>query len=250
MSTTIDCSGLTAEAWSNGARPSWSFPVLEVLLKSLAPIEEIWARLPDTDAIAELQDRELVLGVATMSCRAFDLLHELVTDLGIENVIARHAPSVTAAAKQSLLDAGWHGVKLLVNKTVTVRLGTVHLLCTGAGDFTLNHCQLATIGKELRLSRKAVKACRINPPDYSPEYELGLLTGMVSPFLAPSVSRTRLQAVALLSAAEIGPAERHMVAISLCPFESLIVPQADFDALAKLYCQRAYPDVAWATIDC
>jgi hypothetical protein len=250
MSTTVDCNGFTPQAWSNGARPAWSFPVLEVLMNSLAPIEEIWARLPDPTAIAELGDRELTLGVATISCRAFELLHELITSLGVEHMIARHPPSLTAAAKQTLLDAGGSGVKRLVNKTVTVRLGTTHLLCTGAGDFTLNRCHLTTIAGELRLSKKVTKACRINPPDYSPESELGLLTGMVSPFFAPSRCRPRLQAVVLLGAAKTGVAEEQMVAISLSPFESLIVSRADFHTLAQLYSQRAYPDVEWATIDC
>jgi hypothetical protein len=72
----------------------------------------------------------------------------------------------------------------------------------------------------------------------------------VSPFFAPSRCRPRLQAVVLLGAAKTGVAEEQMVAISLSPFESLIVSRADFHTLAQLYSQRAYPDVEWATIDC
>jgi hypothetical protein len=141
-------------------------------------------------------------------------------------------------------------VGLLVNKTVTVRLGATHILCTGVGDFTLNRSLLSQVADELRLSKRMIKACRINPPDYSPEYELGLLTGMVSPFFAPPEQPRRLQALVLLEATEIGPAEAQLVAISLSPFESLVVPRVDFGVLTRLYVQRAHPDLQWTKIDC
>jgi hypothetical protein len=250
MQTTIDGTTLTADAWSNAAKPSWSFDMIENLVNSLPPIGDIWTALPDIEAIAELRQREKLLGVATLSCHTLVLLREIITNLGTYTVIRRHSPSVTAAAKQTVLNAGLNGVGLLVNKTVTVRLGATHILCTGVGDFTLNRSLLSQVADELRLSKRMIKACRINPPDYSPEYELGLLTGMVSPFFAPPEQPRRLQALVLLEATEIGPAEAQLVAISLSPFESLVVPRVDFGVLTRLYVQRAHPDLQWTKIDC
>lgn len=249
MATTIDRGTLTVDAGSEGAKPTWSFPMIESLMKSLPPIEEIWAGLPDVEAITRLQEREELLGVATLSCRSFELLHEIITNANIRNVIRRHPPSVTAAAKQTVLDAGLHGVKVLVNKTVTVRLGTLHLLCTGAGDFTMNRTVISEVANKLHLPKRVTKDCRINPADYSPEYELGLLTGMVSPFFPPTRSRRRLRALVLMKAPEVGAADDHMVAISCSPFESLVVPLVDFGGLTELYARRAYPDLQWAIID-
>src|SRR5437660_251648 len=105
MQTTIERGGLSPAAWSHAVKPAWSYPMLEVLMKSLTPIEETWAGLPDGEAIAQLERREDLLGVATVSCRAFELLYEVITDFGIANMIRRHPPSVTAAAKQALLDS-------------------------------------------------------------------------------------------------------------------------------------------------
>jgi hypothetical protein len=249
MNTAIECTTLTADAWSNGARPSWDFAMIENLVNSLPPIKDIWASLPDIDAIAELRQREKLLGVATLSCDTLVLLHEIVTNLRTYAVVMRHLASVSAAAKIAMLNAGLDGVGILVNKTVTVRLGTTHVLCTGVDDFTLNRRLLSQVADELHLSKRIIKACRINPPDYSPEYELGLLTGMVSPFFAPTTQPERLRAMVLFEATEIGPTEAQLVTISLSPFESLVVPRVDFGVLAQLYVQRAHPDLQWAKID-
>lgn len=225
MNATIDCTTLAADARSDGAKPSWSFSKIESLVNSLPPIEDIWAALPDIDAIAELRQREKPLGVATLSCHTFVLLREIVTNLSTYSVIRRHPPSVT------------------------VRLGTTHVLCTGVNDSTLNRRPLSQVADELSLPRRIIKACRINPSDYSPEYELGLLTGMVSPFFAPAARSERLRALALVEATEIGSEEAQLVAISLSPFESLIVPRVDFGVLTQLYVQRAHPDLQWTKID-
>lgn len=250
MNTTVDCTTLAPDAWSNGTKPSWDFATIETLVNSLAPIKDIWSALPDIDAITELRQREKLLGVATLSCDTLVLLHEIINNLGTYAVIRRHLPSVTAAAKQTVLNAGLDGVGLLVNKTLTVRLGTTHVLCTGMGDFTLNRFLLSQVANELRLSRRIIKACRINPPDYSPEYELGLLTGIVSPFFAPPTQPSRLRALVLFDSADIDPAEAELVAISLSPFESLVVPRVDFGVLTQLYVERAHPDLQWTKIEC
>jgi hypothetical protein len=222
--------------------------LIEGSLAATAPIADVWARLPDAEAIAELRQRSHLLGISTISCESLILMHQILSTLGAPHMIRRHAPSMSAAAKQAVLDAELNGVPVLVNKTVTVRLGAAHLLCTGVGDFTINRHVLAKVASVLGLPKKTAKACRINPPDYSPEHELGLLTGMVSPFVSPSISGRRLHAVVRLGSTEVAHGDKPMVAISLSPFESLLVPLAEFGRLARLYAVTAYPDIEWVEI--
>lgn len=227
------------------ASPPRSFTAVERLIKTLPPIESIWAALPNMAAVAELKQRERLLGVASLSGCAFESLHQIISDLNVYHVIIRHPPSVKAGAKQDLIAGRLNGATLLVNKTVTVRLERAHFLLTGAGDYTVSRQLLRQIADRWHLPRRTVKACRINPVDYSPESELGLLTGMVSPFVAPSLSLEKLRGVVLLATPHIDAAADQMVAISLSPFESLVVRLVDFEALAFLYARRTYPHLPW-----
>jgi hypothetical protein len=241
---------LNARAWLNDIKPVWTFAMIGDLLGTLPPIEDLWASLPAPEAVALLQKREQLLGVATLSWRSISLLHEIISAVGVPHVIWRRSPSIRAADKQAVLDALLVNARMWVNKTVTIRLGTMHLLCTGVGDFTLNRSLLAAVANELRLPKRTVKDCHINPADYSPESELGLLTGMVSLFLSPGISVHRLHAAILLTETAVGCAQRdQMVAVSLSPFESLLVPLAHFHILTQMYAQRAYPALRWLTID-
>ena len=249
-STTINWSMRNARPWLSDSTPTWSFRMIEDLLDVLLPIEELWENLPDSEAVAQLQQREQLLGVATLSWQSFSLLHEIISAVGVPNVIWRHASSLRAADKQAVLDAQWGDARVLVNKTLTIRLGTMHLLCTGVGNFTVHRNLLATLAHALRLPKRLVKDCQINPADFAPESELGLLTGMVSPVLSPGMPAYRLQAVTLLTETEIGcEQQEQMVAISLSPVESLLVPLAQFRLLAHLYARRAYPALQWLEID-
>lgn len=242
QTTTTTRSMPHANAWLNGTNPLWSFAMIEDLLAALPPLEAMWSSLPGREAMTLLQKREQLLGVATLSCRSLSLLHELIGAMGVPNVIWRHTPSLRAAEKQAVLDARWGHQRVLVNKTLTVRLGPMHLLCTGVGDFTLHRSLFSEIALALHLSKRSVKDCQINPADYAPESALGLLTGMVSPFVSPGVSAHRLQAVIVLEGTVVEYEPRaQMVAISLSPYESLLVPLTQFRALTQRYAQRAYP---------
>lgn len=247
--TTMTRSVPNASAWLNDPKPAWSFAMIEALLDVLPPIEDLWASLPDRDAVALLQQREQLLGVATLSWRSVRLLHEIISAIGIPNAIWRHAPSLRAVEKQAVLDTLQGNKRVLVNKTVTIRLGTMHLLCTGVGDFTLHRSLLSAVAHALGLPKKLLKDCQINPADYVPEYELGFLTGMVSPFLSPGMSTRRLQAVILLTETAGGGEQRdEWVTVSLSPFESLLLPRTRFRVLTQLYARRAYPTLRWQEI--
>lgn len=224
-----------------------SFSTVDRIIQALPPIETSWAALPSPGAISQLTQREKLLGSASISRRAFQLMHEIIYDMNLCHLIIRHPPSLKASTKQSLIDGRLKGVTLLVNKTVTLRLGTQHLLLTGAGNFAVSRQLLQQIAARLALSKRMVKTCRINPTDFPPESELGLQTGMVSPFIAPAVSRQKLRGIMLLATPQID-ADDQMVAISLSPFESLVVRLCDFGALAYVYARRAYPDLYWTKV--
>jgi hypothetical protein len=248
--TTITRSMLHANAWLNGTKPTWSFAMIEDLLGALPPIEDIWASLPDLEAIALLQKREQLLGVATLSCRSLSLLHEIIGASGVPNVIWRHAPSLRASEKQAILDTRWGHRRVLVNKTLTIRFGATHLLCTGVGDFTLHRSLLSAVATTLHLPKRVVKDCHINPADYSPEYAVGLLTGMVSPFMSPGISTHCLQAIIHLTETAGGYEPREpMVAVSLSPFESLLLPLSQFRILTQMYARRAYSTLQYLELD-
>ncbi|OOK69424.1 hypothetical protein BZL29_6448 [Mycobacterium kansasii] len=52
----------------------------------------------------------------------------------------------------------------------------------------------------------------------------------------------------LIAPTEVDRAEGHMVAISLSPFESLVVRLGDLPALVQHYAARAYPDLKRTTL--
>lgn len=243
-----DTGTTTATMLAVSALPPRSFTTIERCIATLPPIEEVWATLPDAAATAQLKRRENLLDVATLSCKAIELLHGIIFSLGIYHAIIRHPPSVKASTKQTLIAGGLDGTVLLVNKTMTVRLDNQHFLFTGAGDFTINRRLLHRVAAELGLAKRAVKDCRINPADYCPESELGLLKGMVSAFISPAIPRPTLQGVVLIVPTEVDRAEGHMVAISLSPFESLVVRLADLPVLVQHYAARAYPDLNRTTL--
>ena len=73
---------------------------------------------------------------------------------------------------------------------------------------------------------------------------------MVSPFMSPGVSAHRLQAVILLTATAVGyEAREQMVAVSLSPCESLLLPLTQFRVLTQMYARRAYPMLQCLEID-
>ncbi|WP_205876271.1 hypothetical protein [Mycobacterium camsae] len=229
-------------ALSDRSTPN-SFFSIKNIIEKLPPIEELWTALPAIAAVEQMTRREKALGAGTLSCSAFQLLHEIVAELGIQTKIIRHPPSIAARTKQELIAGNLDGTPVLVHKTLTVRLGGLHFLFTGAGDFTIHRHLLQRVAKELSLASRIVRTCRINPTNYPSESELGLLAGIVSPFISPMAPRHRLQGVVLRAAADNDTAEHVLVAISLSPFESLVVQMVDFERLLPQYATRAYPDV-------
>ena len=151
--------------------------------------------------------------------------------------LVRHRHSHSAMETQALLPPG-----VLVQKTVTLALGELLVLCTGVGTWRLSRQDLHIIAKALGLPNRRSRHATINPADLQTVEEFGMLPGMVSPFLRPSRA-TRLAALVVLPWPRCWEAQRHEVAISLSLWESLVLPLGCLRPLLRSYARCAYPAV-------
>jgi hypothetical protein len=180
------------------------------------------------------------LSVATMAAESLQLLLEVARNEGINDLdrrVIRHEPSLSAADKQAILP------DLLIQKTLTILIESKFVLCSSIGDLKISRKLLGEIAVKLGLPRSGFSSY-INPAAFIPEIELGLLRGMVSTFFSPG-RMTQLGLVALIT-----PSSSQMpdVAVSLSPFESLLLPCSLFPTIAKKYAERAYPYVPFTLL--
>jgi CRP-like cAMP-binding protein len=180
------------------------------------------------------------LSAATMAAESLQLLLEMARNEGVTDLDRRvicHKPSLSAADKQAILP------DLLIQKTVTILIENKFVLCSSIGDLKISRKLLGEIAVKLGLPRRGFKSY-INPVAFIPEIELGLLRGMVSTFFSPG-RITQLGLVALIT-----PSSSQMpdVAVSLSPFESLLLPCSVFPTIARKYAERAYPYVPFTLL--
>jgi hypothetical protein len=151
--------------------------------------------------------------------------------------LVRHRHSHSAWVSEALLPPG-----VLVQKTVTLALGELLVLCTGVGAWRLSRQDLHAIVKALGLPNRKNRHTTINPASFQTGEEFGMLPGMVSPFLRP-LHATRLAALVMLPWPRCWEAQRREVAISLSLWESLMLPLGCLCSLLRSYAVRAYPEV-------
>jgi hypothetical protein len=190
-----------------------------------------------------LEARSRALGVTTLPGQT--LLHLLSlyqqhVSSDLASSIIWHQPSVTAGEKAALLNGH------LVQKSITVQFEDALVLCSGIGDFRLSHALLREIARARGLKKRVHKHLQINPLEFPPEYLYGMLEGMVSPFLPPG-RMPCLDAVVFLAPPMASVDRNKQVAISISPFESLLVPFSSFQALLYAYADTTYPD-KWTEI--
>ena len=151
--------------------------------------------------------------------------------------IVRHGYSITAQKKQDLLPQG-----IVVQKSVTVKVGPYFFLLSGLGDFHVQKAHFQSIARLFSLSAAQAKQREVNPPRLPARSTTGLAGGMVSPFLPPSyASACPLAAIILLSS---GEQENHtQVAISLSLTTSLLFPVSKLRELIVAYSLRYYPRI-------
>jgi len=229
---------------------------VEQRLSCLPPLQQTfasWHTSGATEGVPHLELREAVLGATTLSGASLRLLYEIAS-LHIQALhasgqvsawhtrplhehIVSHAASHSAAQTQAVLPPG-----VLVQKTVTVAMAGLLLLCTYVGDQELERKHLRALADALALPRRAVKRCSINPSTCDPVEECGMLPGMVSPFLPP-LRRTRVAAVVLLPWPRWWEEQEQKVAVSLSLWESLLLPLRCLKDIVRCYSRRAYPYV-------
>ncbi|MHB8596757.1 MAG: hypothetical protein ACYDER_08100 [Ktedonobacteraceae bacterium] len=188
--------------------------------------------------------RETTLGSATMPHESLLLLCSLlqphVSDIAAH--LVWHHATMSARETQAVLPSD-----VTVLKTVTLRLRDRLILVTGVGDFHLHREALRTLVKRLSLPLGVVKHATINPKDVDPADSYGLCEGMVSPFF-PARCSSLLAALAFLHCDAMTGSTDSTVAISLSRFESLLIPQALFPTLLKLYASQTYPHLRLITL--
>lgn len=174
----------------------------------------------------------------TLELDSVDLLCELCQKHAVAPIFRSHRASLSAAEKQRIV------APAVVQKTITLRIGGMMVLCSAVGDPILRKADTRRIGERLGLSRSAAKKISINPQDCDPLISFGMPHGMVSPFLLPG-RRTLLDGVAVLVAANppMGTADEgaaSLVAISLSLNWSLLVEAGCFHHILREYAARAY----------
>lgn len=214
---------------------SVNFDIIGSTLRKLPGLRSIVANLHLSDQPPfALLERERALGAATLPARSMVALFQAAGAEGVSELAERvisHEPSNTAAEKQQILR------DCLVQKTITLEISSRLALCTGTGDFRLSRALLRSIAESMGVSRSATRRCAINPESVVPEIDYGLIRGMVSPFLPPH-RMSRLSVVTVLSDP---PHASSDVAVSLSPFESLLLPAASLLAVVRRYRDEAYP---------
>jgi hypothetical protein len=240
---------------------------LEEVLYDLPPLEgvflhwHIYGVTSTTPGVTSLLSRRRhLLGAATLSAASIQLLAACATDAlrrfqrqqqavsswesrPLHARVVRHGPSLSAVETQALLPPG-----VLVQKTVTVALADTLLLCTGMGTQTLKRWQLQAVADALTLSRRSMKACRINAEACGSVEAFAMQPGMVSPFLHPR-SRTELAALVLLPGPRREEELAQEVAVSLSLWESLLLPTACLRPVIRRYAARAYPELPVLTLE-
>ncbi len=156
--------------------------------------------------------------------------------------LVRHRHSTSASETQARLSPG-----VLVQKTVTLALGELLVLCTGVGTWQISRQDLHAIAQALGLPNRRSRHATIHPATFQPVEAFGMLPGMVSPFLRPAHA-ARLTALVVLPWPGCWEAQMREVAISLSLWESLVLPLSCLRQLLRLYAIRAYPALRLITL--
>jgi hypothetical protein len=234
--------------------------LLEEVLYDLPPLEGVllhWqthgAAALTPGIVSLFSRRKYLLGPATLPGTSIQLLAtcleeylprgEEETEIStwearpLHTRLVRHRHSHSAVETQALLPPG-----VLVQKTVTLALDELLVLCTGVGTWRLSRQDLHTIAMALGLPNRRSRHATINPADLQTVEEFGMLPGMVSPFLRQSRA-TRLAALVVLPWPRCWEEQWREVAISLSLWESLMLPLGCLRLLLRNYACRAYPAV-------
>lgn len=234
--------------------------LLEEVLYDLPPLEGVLLQWQTHGAaaltpgiVSLFSRRKHLLGPATLPGTSIQLLTTCVEEClprgaqeagisawearPLHTRLVRHRHSHSAMETQALLPPA-----VLVQKTVTLALGELLVLCTGVGTWRLSRQDVQEIAKVLGLPKRRSRYATINPASLQTVEEFGMLPGMVSPFLRQSRA-TRLAALVVLPWPRCWEDQRRDVAVSLSLWESLVLPLSCLRSLLRSYAEHAYPAV-------
>jgi hypothetical protein len=213
---------------------------IERRIALLPPLSETLRQPSCAVRTARLKERATTLGVATIQPESMLLLIQLFQEEGLDmaaQLFGPHAATLHARDKQALLPRD-----ACVQKTVSLLLGRRYLLVSRIGDGVLERAEQRAIAAVLGLSRKAARQATLNPPGFVVEHELGLLRGMVSPFL-PAGFGGNLHAIVQLAWPTAWEEVGRCVAISLSPCESVLVPLRCYRRILRRYVYQSLLDL-------
>jgi len=208
----------------------------ERALRDLPTIEEVFQFFDTPTWQEQLRQRRLLLKEGMLSEDSIGRLCASARAMGVngfEHRALTHPPSFSASAKQAILPAN-----VFVQKTVSVKIGMKHILCTGIGDWNTSKALKKMIVSTLDLPLKSVRDFSLNPTSINPIVHLGMWPGMVSPFLKTKLPHT-LEAIIILTPQHYDDEQQFSVSLSL--YESLLLPVAHFTELIRAFLSETQP---------
>lgn len=180
-----------------------------------------------------------LLGNITLPHESVSLLCDICREHGADPLFRAHSPTLTAAEKGRIV------APARVQKTITVRLDDIPVLCTAIGNPVLDRATFRAVAEQLGLARTAAKKLHVNPREFDPMACFEMAPGMVSPFLRPGRA-TPIRAVVLTETDDTDGTDRCVsVAVSLSLRWSLLIDASRFPHILREYAARAYPHVRW-----
>ena len=219
-------------------------------------IESLPKRLPEhIPALAEALTKALKEGDDSLLNKRAAALHRMQIPIGflkyafglghpvfgvgpsLPVAILEHELSSSAAQKAGILLRERQSLACQLNteqmpeplKTVTLGFKTegiyAAVLVTGVGDFEINQQIKRKIAGPFQLSNSVADRAVINPEGIDPASLVGLIPGVVGPFVNGKFDNSRLWAVVFLNK---HPAADKFVAVAVSPWETMVVDQAVF----------------------
>lgn len=222
-------------------------------LLSLEDTFETWLATGATEVGNTLHLREHALGAATLSSASLRLIYEIANRQievlptrehvsarlrrPLHQRIVRHEATLSASETQSVLPQG-----VLVQKTVSLKMGGKLIVCSCVGDERLERQHVRDIASALALPRRASGRCTINPGRLDPVAVFGMAAGMISPFFPPQ-RQTRVDALVLVPWPPEWEDQQREVTVSLSLWESLLLPLVCLTSLVRCYAAASYPHI-------
>lgn len=209
--------------------------------RHIIPLEEALGKLVSDDDPNLLISRTMQLPRAHMPIDAVALTYEMCVRSvpPLLYAIITHKHSYSVAEKAEILRQKRKEITAKLGsdesptpiKTLTVEIEdsgvTRHFLLSGVGDFRINNQAKARLAEELGVSKSVMGRMKINPEEFDTTLFIGLLPGVVGPFVQPHLLGNLVNVIYLKNAGE----SSGFVALAVSPIDTFIVERPTFELL-------------------